>query len=738
MADILGLWGDASDNIPGVPGVGEKTAKKLMGEYDTMENLYEHLDDLKGKLLSNLKDNHEQALLSKTLATINLECPLSEQVDDLIVGEKDKQALSELFVELEFNALGKKILGTEFQSGRGHASSGQQEIDLLGTSLASFDAKKQTYTLVESLEDLMVVRDALRDSEEFCFDVETDGLDTQSCRLLGLALSNKAHEAWYCPYPTDATAQAAWKECLAPALDQSTSVKVGHNLKFDIEVLVNQGIPVSGPFFDTLLAHYLVDPDQRHKMDDLSRQYLGYEPIPITSLIGEKGDDQKTLELVPVEEVTRYAAEDADITLQLAQLFKPMLKEHGQDKVFETLEMPLLQVLVDMENAGMCLDESVLTIIGTELGDSLQSMEAKAYELAGREFNLNSPKQLGTILFDELKIIEKPKKTRTGQYSTNEQALQNLMGIHPLVDLIMEYRVASKLKSTYVDALPASVNKVTGRIHTSFSQMAAATGRLASSNPNLQNIPIRTEMGRRVRKAFVPYAKDDVILSADYSQIELRVMADLSQDPGMTEAFQAGQDIHTATAARVYGVNLEDVTSEMRRKAKMVNFGIIYGISAFGLSQRLHIPRGEASDIIKAYFAQYPAVKDFMDQTIESAREKGYVETKSGRRRTLRDINSSNHTTRTGAERMAINSPVQGTAADMIKLAMIRVDEVLKASTLKSQMLLQVHDELVFNVPKSEIEEIKPLIETCMVEALPLSVPVVVETGWGSDWLEAH
>lgn len=741
VADILGLWGDASDNIPGVPGIGEKTGKKLIAEYGSVENLIDHASELKGKLKERVLEHADQARLSKTLATINRNSPVVESPEDLRLGERDEKTLSELLVELEFNTLGKRILGDGFSSGRGHVEPdqlpGQQEMDLDGAMLDRYDTKRQKYELVTDLDALRTWVKACLQTRLFCLDTETDGLNTHACRLLGISLSHAENAAMYSPVPSAERERTEWM-AVFQELFSSSAAKVGHNLKFDILVLRQAGFEIHGPFHDSMIAHFLVDPDGRHGMDDLAQRYLGYEPIPITSLIGHKKADQTTLFDAPLEEVAIYASEDADITLRLHKRFVPKLKKEAQDGIYRDIEMPLLDVLATMEQEGIRVDPAVLSEISGELQQQIHDMEQQAHTLAGHAFNVNSPRQLGEVLFDELKISEKPKKTRTGQYATNEQILQTLVGSHELVDLILEYREAAKLKSTYVDALPREIQFSTGRIHTSFSQIGAATGRLSSSNPNLQNIPIRTETGRRIRAAFVPHGPGDVLMSADYSQIELRVMAELSRDPGMVEAFELGLDIHTATAARVYGVELDSVESEMRRKAKMVNFGIIYGISAFGLSQRLRIPRGEAAEIIESYFTQYPGVKKFMEQTVKSAQTLGYVETLSGRRRLIRDINSRNHMIRSGAERVAINAPVQGTAADMIKLAMIRIHHRLLAEDRKARMLLQVHDELVLNVPGDEIDAVRGLVEEEMKSALPLHVPILVETGTGQNWLEAH
>lgn len=741
VIDILGLWGDASDNIPGVPGVGEKTAKKLIAQFGSIEQLLEQTDQLKGKQKENVENNAKQALLSKQLATIILDVPVEIELDDLQLRERNDEALQSLLVQFEFNAVGKRLYGKEFQSGRGNVKvlgKGDNVEDVLIPDLKTIDDVEAKYELIDSAEGRKKLIAELKKQKSFCFDAETSGLDPKTADLAGLAFSWQAGQGFYVALPGKSDALEEFREVLGdPKIE-----KIGHNLKYDLSVLLWHGMEVRGPMFDTMLAHTVVAPEQRHTMDFISEALLGYTPVSITTLIGDKGQEGGQLSMLEVmerkpEDVARYAAEDADVTWQLAQKLRPMLKEHGQERVFQEVEAPLTPVLAALEHEGIRIDVDALKEISVQLGEQMGILEKKIYAAAGEPFNLNSPKQLGELLVDKLKLVEKPKKTKTGQYKMDEQVLSGLAVRHEIAADILAFREATKLKSTYVDALPLSVLKKSGRVHTQFDQLMTATGRLASNNPNLQNIPVRTEQGREIRKAFVP-REGFKLLSADYSQIELRVMASLSGDPAMIEAFEQGQDIHTATAARVYGVSLDEVLREMRGAAKMVNFGIIYGITGFGLAQRLGIPRGEANEIIEEYFKQYPGVKNFMDSTVEFAKEHGYVETMIGRRRKLRDINSGNWNLRNAAERTAINTPVQGSAADMIKLAMINVHQQLLARGAKTRMLLQVHDELVFDLWEDEKDEIVPLVIDCMKSALPLKVPVVVDTGIGNNWLEAH
>ncbi len=771
VIDLLGLMGDASDNIPGIKGVGEKTAAKLIQQFGDVETLLARSGEIEGKLKEKVIEGADMAKLSKELATIIRDAPLSLSLDNLAVTSFDEEALKAIFAEFEFNALGRRVFGEDFKAGRGRQlqqagiapkkGSNKDQGDLFGgfdepkaeaspvgpatetaAPLSTFRTIKDVphhYELVQTKEARTAWLQRLSLAPSFCFDTETDSLDSLTTRMLGIAFSLAPHEGCYFYIPEEREQHLAILQELREFFAKSTAEKIGHNLKFDLRVLLAHGIEVQGPFFDTMLAHALIEPDQRHGMDYLSERYLGYVPVSIKSLIGEKKSEQVSMATVDLEPLAEYAAEDADVTLQLANILRPELEKLGQHGIYYDLEAPLLPVLARMEQDGVKIDVAALHEFGIELLKKADELKECINGYVGWHFNLNSPKQLGEVLFDHLKLMDKPKKTATGQYQTNEQTLLTLQGKHPIIDDILSYRECTKLKSTYVDALPAAVNSLTARVHTTFHQLMAATGRMASSDPNLQNIPIRSDQGKEIRKAFVPEKEGWVLLSADYSQIELRVMASISGDPAMIEAFNEGLDIHQATAARVYGVPLGEVTSDMRRVAKMVNFGIIYGISAFGLSQRLGTTsRSDAAKIIDSYFLQYPGVKAYMENIVAEARDKGFVETLSGRRRYLRDINSGNATVRAATERVTMNAPIQGTAADMIKLAMVKVDTALREGGFKARMLLQVHDELLFEVPENEVTQVTPIIERCMRDALTLKVPVLVETGTGNTWLEAH
>ncbi len=752
IIDLLGLMGDASDNIPGVPGIGPKTAQKLISDFGTIENLLKNTDQLKGKQKESVEANADLALLSKELATIIIDCPLEVTWDDLIISQRDDEALKQLFIDFEFRTLTKRLFGEEAPK---NESQSQQQAESAPTLFDTFKTIREvphTYTLAntKSLQDELFKKLAAQKS--FCFDIETTSLDRHSAKLLGIAFSWKAHEGWYLPYSENILSEIK-------AVLHSPAEKIGHNLKYDLSVLHSHGIEVIGPYFDTMLADALAVPERRHSMDYLSEILLGYTPVKLVDVAAvssrpaentsddlfdfaeKKTTKSKDLDMlsIPLETLAEYAAEDADVTFQLAEKLRPLLKETGQDKIFSEIEAPLLPVLVRMEMEGIAIDLEALKTIGDDLQQTIDQLSKSIQAHAGTPFNIASPKQLGQILFDHLKLLDKAKKTKTGQYKTDEQTLSTLLGIHPIIEEILEYREATKLKSTYLDALPNHIAPETGRIHTHFHQLVAGTGRLASSDPNLQNIPVRSTAGRKIRQAFVP-RKGSTLLSCDYSQIELRVMAALACDPTMITAFQDGADIHTITAAKVHGVTPEEVTREMRSGAKMVNFGIIYGISAFGLSQRLAIPRNEAAEIIDAYFREYPAIKAYMDRTIAESREKGYAETLSGRRRHYPDLNSSNAGLRQNAERAAINMPIQGTSADMIKIAMIRIDDLLRKKPYQTKMLLQVHDELVFDLHPDEESELVPKIIHIMESALPLphDVPILVEKGTGKNWLAAH
>lgn len=769
VVDILALMGDASDNIPGVPGIGEKTAMKLVGQYGTVENLLAHAEELSGRTKETLLANQEIARLSKRLATIHCDAPCQVDLDSLRVQGPDEEMLKALLVEFEFNSIGRRIFGENFKAGRGfqpaeskggsagNARQPAEDLVLEGETtgepaappppeppaptspaLKTIAEVLHNYQLVTKPEQRRELLGQLAALKSFCFDTETTSLNPRKAQLVGIAFSFAPHTGYYVAMPSDPAEAARVLEEFRPVLESDKIGKIGHNLKFDLSVLRGQGVRVGGKLFDTMIAHSLVEPDMRHGMDYLSEVYLGYTPIPITRLIGEAKGEQLNMADIPLELAAEYAAEDADVTLQLQAALEPLLRAKGQEKVFYEIEAPLIPVLVEMEYEGIKIDAGAMADFAQQLAKEIDLQEKTICKLAGTQFNLNSPKQLGQILFDVLKLGSAPKKTRTGQYATDEQTLLALAADHEIVQRLLDYRAASKLKSTYADALPTTIWPQTGRIHTTFNQVVTATGRLNSQDPNLQNIPIRTERGQEIRRAFVPRGAEYRLLSADYSQIELRIIAALSREAGLLEAFASGADVHTATAAKVYGIFPEMVTPEMRRKAKMVNYGIAYGISAFGLSQRLGIPRREAAEIIDQYFKQFPGIRRYMDDTIAFARQHGYVETVTGRRRYIRDINSSNNTVRGGAERNAINAPIQGTAADLIKLAMVRIQAELARRKLRTRMLLQVHDELVFDLYEADEAEVRTLVEEQMRTAIPLPVPIVVDIGVGQNWLEAH
>ncbi|MAX81865.1 MAG: DNA polymerase I [Crocinitomicaceae bacterium] len=754
VIDILGMWGDSVDNIPGIPGIGEKTAKKFIKAYGSMEGLYEHVDDLKGKQKINVETNKEQAFMSKMLATIITDVEVPFEPQKLILEDPDKDALKEVFTELEFRRMAERYLGEEISTAGATVANGgqpslfdqpieekqQEEPDTAEEPTAqTIENTEHTYHFINDEKAIAQLIKDLAAQKSFCFDTETTSVESTEAELVGLSFSWKTGEGYYVPVSADKEEAQALVNQFKPLLEDENIEKIGQNLKYDITVLKKYDVHVSGKMFDTMIAHYLLHPDMnRRNMDVLAETYLNYKPVSITELIGKKGKNQKSMRDLAPEEVSDYACEDADITLQLKEHFAPELEASNAKKLFDEVEMPLVPVLSDMEQEGINLDVDALKTYSKELAEEVQNIEKSIYEQAGEEFNIGSPKQVGEILFDKLKVTDKAKKTKSGQYATNEEVLQKLQGKHPIIDLILDYREVVKLKNTYVDPLPNMINPLTGRIHTSYNQVIAATGRLSSDNPNLQNIPVRTEKGRRIREAFVPRNEEYTLLAADYSQIELRIIAALSGDEGMLEAFHSGTDIHATTASKVYGVALDEVTREMRSNAKTVNFGIIYGISAFGLSQRINISRREAKEIIDNYFEQFPKIKSYMDESIQRARENGYVETILGRRRYLRDINSANAVVRGYAERNAINAPIQGSAADIIKVAMINVDKRFKKEGFRSKMLLQVHDELVFDAHKDEVETITPIIKELMSGAIPMDVPMEVEANTGSNWLEAH
>ncbi|MCB9081064.1 MAG: DNA polymerase I [Lewinellaceae bacterium] len=759
VIDMLGLQGDSVDNIPGVPGIGPKTAATLLKEYGSVENLLANADKVKGKNGERLVEFAEQARLSKVLATIDLAVPIEFNEKDLHLDPLDGPVLAEIFRELEFRSLAQQILGEDTEPAAvptpsaGKSTQGSlfpdepveqaapQRQSLPAHSVAHRDIHNTThsYHLVDTPEAQLALVQKLAAQKAFCFDTETTHVDATQAELVGMSFAYQDHEAYYVPVPADREAAQEVVERFRAVLTNPAIEKVAQNLKYDATVLKWYGIEIAGPFFDTMVAHYLLEPELRHNMDYLSETYLGYKPVSITALIGGKGEDQRTMREVPVEEVKEYAAEDADITWQLKNFLAPRLAQEGVEDLFYQVEAPLTKVLADIEYAGIRVDTDYLAAYSIELEKEIATLEEKIHKAAGVAFNIASPKQVGEILFDQMGIPYRWKKTKTGQYSTNEEKLAELAPEFPLVDEILKHRGLNKLKSTYVDALPRMVNPRTGRVHSSFNQALTATGRLSSNNPNLQNIPIRTPEGAKVRKAFIPRDENHVLLAADYSQIELRLIAEISGDEAMLEAFLANQDIHSATAARVFGTPYDEVTREQRYRAKTVNFSIIYGAGSTNLSRQLGISRTEARDLIEAYFKQYQGLKRYMEEIVEEARTKGYVTTLMGRRRYLRDIHSKSSLERGNAERMAINTPIQGSAADMIKMAMLNLNNELHQGKWESKMILQVHDELVFDVPRTEVDRIKPLIEEKMKHAMPnLKVPIVVEIGMGENWLEAH
>lgn len=773
VIDMLGLMGDSSDNIPGCPGVGEKTAQKLIKEFGSIENLLEHTDELKGALKNKVEANREMIVFSKFLATIKIDVPISLKMEELIREEVDEEILRNIFEELEFRTLIERVLkkensvssptrqnklsvgplfdnnedisvgplfaekeapaqGSLFPEMPGDLSGGSKK-----ASLECLNMLKQDYQLIDNKEKRANLIQILITSEILSIDTETTSTEAMEAELVGISFSSKENQGYYVPIPQEREEALKIVNEFRVLYENEKSIKIGQNIKYDIIVLQNYGIEVKGKLFDTMIAHYLLQPELRHNMDYLAEIYLNYKTIHIDELIGAKGKNQKNMRDLPPEDVYQYACEDSDITLRLKNIFEKELKEQGIEELFYEIEMPLVRVLAYMECNGVRIDTEALKQSSVDFTLRLQDIEKDIYDLANETFNISSPKQVGEVLFDKLKIIEKAKKTKTGQYVTSEETLESLRGKHPIIAKILEYRGLKKLLCTYIDSLPQLINQRTGRIHTSFNQAVTATGRLSSSNPNLQNIPIRDEDGKEIRKAFIP---DDncSFFSADYSQIELRIMAHLSQDKNMIGAFLSGYDIHAATAAKIYKVDIKDVTSDMRRKAKTANFGIIYGISTFGLAERMNVDRKEAKELIEGYFKTYPQVQAYMDKSIEIAREKGYVETIFHRKRYLVDINSRNATVRGYAERNAINAPIQGSAADIIKVAMIQIYERFKAYNLKAKMILQVHDELNFSVPEDEKELVQKIVIEEMEKAYRMHVPLKADFGWGKNWLEAH
>ena len=747
VIDLLGLMGDTADNIPGCPGVGEKTAQKLLAEFGSIENLLANTDKLKGAQKKKVEENVEQIRFSKFLATIKTDVPITFDAELCKRVAPDEDRLVELYTELEFKTFINRLKGESSVASSSKEPKAAVQYDLFATepvvesevsSLADINTMPHSYYLADTAEKQIALCEQLLQEKSFAFDTETDGLDPLTAGLVGMSFAIREQEAWYVPVPANQEEATDIVLRLAPALQHPEIEKVGQNIKFDILALRKYGVRVKGPLFDTMLAHYLLNPELRHGMDYLAETYLKYKTVPIEDLIGPKGKKQASMRTVPIEQIKEYAAEDADVTLRLKHYFAPLLKQEGLESLFFEMEMPLIYVLAEMEATGVKLDTNALKQSSEVLSQQLSALEESIYDLAGQSFNINSTKQVGEILFDKLKLDEKAKKTKTGGYSTSEEVLEKIRGKHPIVDKLLEYRGIKKLLSTYIDALPALIHPETGKIHTSFNQAVTATGRLSSTNPNLQNIPVRDELGREIRKAFIADDDDCIFFSADYSQIELRLMAHLSNDPHMVEAFCSGADIHAATAAKIYGIPVEEVTSDMRRKAKTANFGIIYGISVFGLAERLSIPRAESKELIDGYFQTYPRIKEYMEESIRVAKEKGYVETLFKRKRFLPDINSHNAIVRGYAERNAINAPIQGSAADIIKLAMIRIHQRFEAEHLKSRMILQVHDELNFNVRKEEFDRVKEIVLDCMEHVLQLRVPLIADCGEGKNWLEAH
>ena len=759
VIDILGLWGDASDNIPGIPGIGEKTSKLLIAQYGSIENLIANAHELKGKQQENVINFADQGLTSKMLATIITDVKIDFEEEKLIMCDVDKDKIREIFTELEFLNLSRRILGEEITLTQAPSplapnkaqSSNSSQLDLFGTqsmvevhepvitaAYKTIVTERPSYHLISTAAERKELLEILLTQKQVCFDTETTNIDARQADLVGISFSYKAREAFYVAIPQEyASAKSIIHEFIS--FFQNTGIeKIAHNIKYDLKVLSRYGISLSAPTFDTMIAHYLINPEARQNMDFLALHYLNYQAISIETLIGKKGKSQGNMRDLEPSEISDYACEDADITLQLKNIFEKEIKKPHLKDLFYDMEMPLVEVLMEMEEEGIAIDSKALAVYSKELDSTLIDLDSQIKELAGMEFNTDSPKQMGEVLFEKLKISAKAKKTKTGQYATSEDVLEKHKHDHPIVPLILEYRQLRKLKSTYVDALPTYCDQNDGRIHTNFMQTVTATGRLSSNNPNLQNIPIRSEKGREIRRAFVSRDKDHKLMAVDYSQIELRIIAALSEDPNMIQSFRDGLDIHAATAAKVYGVSIEEVTREQRSAAKAVNFGIIYGQSAFGLAQNLKISRTEAKEIIDSYFEQYGTIKSYMDKVISQAREEGYVETIMNRRRYLPDINSGNAIVRGYAERNAINAPIQGSAADIIKMAMISVHAEMKKKQVKSKMILQVHDELVFDVHNSEEELMQDLVRKAMEKAVKLSVPMEVELSLASNWLEAH
>ncbi len=750
VRDILGLWGDASDNIPGVPGIGEVRAKKLIKDFDSIENLIENAGKIDNKSLrEKITENKEQALFSKELVTIDIHVPIDIQINKLEYSGPDPDKLKAILASLEFNSFAKRVFSDikpEYVDSKGAGNQSQMQMNLFGSESpgiganieSSLDEIKTDYKKLFTLNEIGSFIELLSRQKAFCFDVETSSIDALDCELIGISFAFNKNQAFYIHFDDHYDATIKILKLFENVFMNEAVLKIGQNIKFDCLVLKKYQIHVKGPLFDTMVAHYLLDPEGRHNMDFLSKKYLNYAPIPIETLIGKKGKGQKSMKTLNADEIYEYACEDADVTFQLYQKLKKELESNGLESLYYDLEAPLIPVLTEMEWSGVNVSKKSLETFNIELSEKISQVEKEIFELADETFNIGSPKQLGDVLFGKMKIVEKPQLTKTKQFATHEDYLNKISNKHPVIEKILRFRSLSKLRSTYVDGLSALIREKTSLVHTTYMQTITATGRLSSQNPNLQNIPIRTEEGREIRKSFIPRSENNVILAADYSQVELRIIASLAEDENMIEAFKNKKDIHTATASKLYNVAIEAVTPDMRRNAKTVNFGIIYGISAFGLSERLNISRKEGKEIIDQYFHQYPKIKKYMDNAIEFARSHGYVETIMGRKRYLRDINSRNHNVRSFAERNAINAPIQGSAADIIKKAMIFISNEFHNKKFKTKMILQVHDELVFDVPKTEIEEVGTLIEQNMKKAASLKVPLEVEIKHGKNWLEAH
>ncbi|PWL32840.1 MAG: DNA polymerase I [Fluviicola sp. XM-24bin1] len=751
VIDILGLQGDAADNIPGIPGIGPKTASKLLKQFGSVEGIIENSDQLKGKQKENVENFAQQGLMSKSLATIITDVPVELDEQALITEEPDKEKIKEVFTELEFRNLSRRVLGEEIVVTASAPASDGGQMDLFGaqslveeqapaetSEFKTIATEKPSYHLITKPEERKELLELILAQKSVCFDTETDSLEPLHANIVGMSFSWKAREAFYVATPHDFEGAKSIVEEFRPFFESQEIEKVAHNIKYDIKVINRYDVEVTGPMFDTMIAHYLINPDSKQSMDFLSEFYLKYKPVSIETLIGKKGKNQKSMADLEPQDISDYACEDADITWQLKEIFEPEIQKDHLKDLFYNMEMPLVSVLKSMEQEGITIDAEGLERYSAELETDLVRLDESIKKEAGMDFNIDSPRQLGEVLFDHMQIDTKAKKTKTGQYKTGEDVLQKLKHKHPIVQMILDYRQLRKLKNTYVDPLPTLRDPKDERIHTNYMQTVAATGRLSSNNPNLQNIPIRSEKGREIRKSFISRGVDYQLMAADYSQIELRIIAALSEDPNMIDAFRSGQDIHAATAAKVFHVDINEVSRDQRSSAKAVNFGIIYGQSAFGLSQNLGISRTEAKSIIDAYFAQYSTIKDYMDNAVKGAREKGYVETIMKRRRYLKDINSANAVVRGFAERNAINAPIQGSAADIIKLAMIQVDKAMRETNMKSKMLLQVHDELVFDVHKDEVEQLQELVKREMESAVSIAVPMVVEMEVADNWLDAH